>query len=129
MIDLEIDEARRLARIVLDGAIEDRDVISWWTDEFMPALEGRAGLHGLIDARAIGDFDMSTHGVRRVVELAAESRAAIEGTCWAIVAVSDAVFGMARMYEMSCAEQPFEIRVFREVEAARAWLDAALAAT
>ncbi len=45
----------------------------------------------------------------------------------AIVADTEVMYGMARMYEALIARIPIEIEVFREMEQAQAWLRAKLA--
>jgi hypothetical protein len=41
-----------------------------------------------------------------------------------VVANSDASFGMARMYAIASENQGQTIEVFRDINAAKAWLDA-----
>ncbi len=36
--------------------------------------------------------------------------------------MQDEVFGMARMYEIRTDENPLQVRIFRDIEEARAWL-------
>ncbi len=43
------------------------------------------------------------------------------GSRWAVVADKEVMFGMARMYAIIRDRAPFEIRVFREIDAARDW--------
>jgi hypothetical protein len=74
--------------------------------------------HQLTDARDVSRLDVTAAGVEtlaNVVPFGAGARRAI-------VAGSDAAFGMARMFEMLRGTKEDEIFVFRDMDAALRWL-------
>jgi hypothetical protein len=72
----------------------------------------------LFDAREASRVELSGACVR---EIAAE-RFFGEGSLRAFVVGTDIAFGMARMFEMLRDDAPEQIRVFRNIDDARAWL-------
>lgn len=85
--------------------------------------ERALGYAELFDARGT-TLNISADGVRRLVERARKLHAAgiVVGPT-AIVADSDVVFGMARMYAILSEFVHAPVDVFRDREAALAWLD------
>jgi len=81
------------------------------------------GYAELFDARGT-TLSLNADDVRRLVERARKLHAAgvVVGPT-AIVANSDVVFGMARMYAILSGFVHAPVEVFREVEPALAWLD------
>ena len=63
--------------------------------------------------------ERSRETLHRLLDAAEEL---LDGTCVAIVAPQPAVFGIARMYQL-LRDPPYEVRVFRELAKAEAWLD------
>jgi hypothetical protein len=84
------------------------------SDDYDPAL------NDLLDMQGIESFDVSGDAIRELVR--AFSRINARDSRLAIVASSDLVYGMARMYEQLRSDASEEIRVFREMEPARSWL-------
>ena len=66
---------------------------------------------------------MSSEAVRQLSQMVQESDAAFAGARWAIIASTDVVFGMARMYELLRGDASYEIRVFRSAEEAQRWVE------
>lgn len=79
------------------------------------------GMPGLIDCRTvksrftIGDLRRTAADVKRRPQLQVPGRAAV-------LASSNLVYGLLRMYEVFTEGDPTEIRVFRRPEDAMAWL-------
>ena len=75
----------------------------------------------LVDLRVLHDFKVSTATVRVAVSkfkpVAHKRQRKV-----AVVAPTDTVFGVARMYEMMRPESNSPYEVFRDFEAARKWL-------
>ncbi len=62
--------------------------------------------------------------VRRVVDTVLKHRGAPPGTRTAIVVGRDLVYGLARMFSQQLeAESPSDVRVFRDMDEAMAWLE------
>ena len=77
-------------------------------------------LNDLVDMRGVERFEVSGDAIRQLVRSFARFSGADNRL--AIVAGSDVVYGMARMYEQLRSDTTEEIRVFRDVDEARAWL-------
>ena len=78
----------------------------------------------LVDFRQIENGDIS---VETLSGIAAEVSAAYKGIeiqvrC-AVVASSDLIFGMSRLYEMGKAPEKISMQVFRDISEALEWLD------
>jgi hypothetical protein len=71
-------------------------------------------------------LDVSTEAIRQVVDLCIQAAEANADTVVAVVVPTDLGFGLARMWEMLSSRTSWEIRVFREVEVARSWIEARL---
>ena len=82
----------------------------------------RAGMPGLIDCRRVKSL-FSVSDLRR---MAADlrGRPEIRGRA-AVLASSNLVYGLLRMYEVFSDGDPVELRVFRKPEEALAWLKGA----
>ena len=72
----------------------------------------------LFDARGVTSVELSGACVREIASI----RMFGEGSRRAFVAGTDVVFGMVRMFEMLRDDALDEIRVFRNIDDARAWL-------
>ena len=77
------------------------------------------GFSQLVDLREVTKAALS-HADMRVI--ASRTNLFNEESRRAMVAQNDAVFGLARMYQMLREEGPEEIMVFRQMPAARRWL-------
>jgi hypothetical protein len=75
--------------------------------------------------RSLGDLRDVTNITVNAMETAqaAASPLFADGTRRAIVATSDMAFGMARMFASFSERAGHEVRVFREMTLAEAWLD------
>lgn len=79
---------------------------------------------GLVDATALAGIDLEARDVRQLAFLASQADQLWTGGRWAIVAPSDLIYGMARMYQLIRSEAPYELGVFRSTAEARRWLAA-----
>lgn len=61
--------------------------------------------------------------VRSVAATVHRFQAFVEGGRMAVIADQPASFGLARMYESLVEPTAFEVRVFRDPDEARAWID------
>jgi hypothetical protein len=107
-------------RTVTDQSLLDyqQDV---WSD---PALQG---FDELIDFRALEKIEVSTAGLEAVAAVAARMDDAAHQSRFAIVVGSTFSYGLSRMYESmrSLNESSVrEVMVFKDMDEARAWLDA-----
>lgn len=122
-IQYQIDPARRRVYLTLSETITDGDLFAAYERLYADPAH-RVGMDELTDCRAVERVEATTAGL---VALAAATARMLDGAAqaWrvAIVAPSDVVFGMARMYEAFRSESPEQVRVFRDRAAAEAWLE------
>jgi hypothetical protein len=80
------------------------------------------GHRELVDLSRIQNTDVTSAALRRVAHIYTESDKRPEDSRVAIVAPGDLYYGLSRMYEAFRRSSPVEIRVFRELGEARAFL-------
>ena len=115
-----IDASRKIIRTKCSSPLTFADVIghfralkedlacSGHLDVLLDVSEADA----LPESRQLGAVGAELEGVRRKVQF---------GIC-AIVATRDAMFGMMRVFEVAASRYFRETRVFRDFDAAEAWL-------
>ena len=114
-----IDRERRLVRSRGVGVLTLRELQDFYSRLLTdPAFDPE--YRSLGDLRAVTDVDVDSAGLVQ----AAATPVFIEGTKRALVATSDAVYGMARAYASYHERMGQVVRVFRQMELAEAWLDA-----
>ena len=98
------------------GSITDEDFLAAFTTKLVDTTRDL-----LVDLRGLDDFTVMTTTVRQAVSkfkpVAHKRQRKV-----AVVAPTDTVFGVARMYEMMRPESNSPYEVFRDFEAARKWL-------
>jgi hypothetical protein len=77
----------------------------------------------LIDYSAVTKLDISTDAIQRHSVKSKNIAALIPELHTAIVAGTEYVFGMARMWETYASITGWTIQVFRDLESAESWLD------
>jgi hypothetical protein len=104
----------------IDGETGYADVKAY-LDKLFADPQFRPGMPGLIDCRGVKSL-FSIHDLRETAadakkrpELQVPGRAAV-------LASSNLVYGLLRMYEVFNEENPAQIRVFRKPEEAMVWL-------
>lgn len=76
----------------------------------------------IVDARDVTEMLVDLEGQRQLQELAATRVDQLRGGRVAMVATSDLVYGMFRMWEMRREELDYEVRVFRSFDDAVRWI-------
>lgn len=115
------DAESRVLFVEMTGAVSDEDILSYAAE--VTADSGIDPVHDeLIDTRGIEVPGASTPALKRAAELFSKSERTPEKVKVAMVASSDAAYGLARMYQAFRAESAVKIRVFREIAEARSWL-------
>ena len=114
-----ISHPDRMVTAVADGPIGLKDIEAYLDDV---VVSGAMPYRKLFDATAgtsaLGDDDMMALGARMRAYPQLERRIGP----LAVVAGSDTVYGLARLFgALADVDRPFQI--FRDVEAARKWLD------
>ena len=115
------DARARVLIVRLLGEVTDDDVLQYAREATeSPVADPRH--HELIDCREVEVPAARTQTLRRVARMFQEAERAPSGVKIAFVTTSDAAYGLARMYQALRDLSPVEIRVFREMVEARAWL-------
>ncbi len=98
-------------------------------DELLRCLPGRhedpgceSAFDHLIDLRDVSEFRPDAPEIRRRADEGQAAAPRPEAGRVAIVSSHDVVFGMMRIYESLMAGAPSEVRTFRDMEDATAWL-------
>lgn len=112
----EFDSEHKILRLVLEGDLEG--------DEFLrlnAEIQSQSGrfrpLAGITDGMGLGKFKVTTQTLRSVAMQGSPYRAAIPRY---IVAPTDYLFGMARMYELIGNHSEGKLQVVRTLEEALA---------
>jgi len=120
-IEHAFDPERRILSVRMFGEVSDEDVLRYAEEITSNALEDP--VHDeLIDVTEVHAPIVSTATLRRVAEMFRGSERQPESVKIAFVATSDAAYGIARMYQAFRSDSAATLRVFRDVEEARAWL-------
>ena len=116
-VTFEYDTSNRLVSTRFFGVLSDDDLRHAKAKEYELFEPGSDQLQ-IIDARDVTDVQVTGQGVR---ELAADTPYG-PGSRRALVATSDAMFGMSRMFEMLRDRDGDVFRVFRSMKEATDWL-------
>ncbi len=114
---LRLEISLRTVFTTFFGVITDQDAREH-VEDLRNHPEFEADFNQLFDARGVTSVELSGACVREIASM----RMFGEGSRRAFVAGTDVVFGMVRMFEMLRDDTPDEIRVFRNIDDARAWL-------
>lgn len=110
----EFDFRQRILLVVLEGEVRGEEFTSI-NDEIRKHVESFQPVGGISDFSAVKNLDVSSHSLRAA---AFEPSPYPEEVPRFIVAPSDYLFGMARMYEMIADRPGGKLRVVRSREEA-----------
>jgi hypothetical protein len=113
----KIDKARRLVSSVATGTFTDDD-LRGHTRGLAADPDFDPSFRQIFDLRGITDLDLTGPQMRE----RARENPWKEGSRRAFVCSREVVYGMARMYQLLTDDGPDEIRVFRKMSEALAWL-------
>lgn len=122
-ITFAVDVACRLRIATFRGAIFDAELLDAYhpllTDvRFDPALDD------LVDLRAVSHMGVTSAGLHRIIALYDEREPANLPTRSALVAPTDVLYGVSRMFQTLRGDgHAAEVEVFRTLEAANRWLE------
>jgi len=121
--DRRTDKAQDLTVITVTGAVSSESIIAALDDFYESGATSRL----LWDFSAVHGGGITEGGLHRIIESARRQAHRRTGGKTAIVASSDAQFGVGRMYEIlsELAGHPIAHAVFRSTAEAVAWLNAA----
>jgi hypothetical protein len=116
-LEYRIEVSQRTVFTTPFGALTDRDAREH-VEELRNHPDFESDFNQLFDARDVTSVELSGACVRDI----ATERMFGEGSLRAFVVATDLAFGMARMFEMFRDDALDQIRVFRKIDDARAWL-------
>ena len=120
-ISYRIDPERNLVLTTATGILADNDVMDL-KRRLVADPAFRPDMRQLSDVRGVTELRVTAGGVRGMVALDAGNASRLEGHRLAIVAGEDVVYGMARMYQSMTEQNLPGVGVFRDYDAAVAWL-------
>ena len=80
----------------------------------------------ILDFSQCTDFELSSDDINNLSQLAINASKINPNIIMAIIAPTDLVFGMSRVYEVYAEESGFKIKVFREKSQAESWVETLL---
>ncbi|MGH0029304.1 MAG: hypothetical protein ACQGVC_05910 [Myxococcota bacterium] len=122
MIQYDFDPERSFTRVFVSGELEDAAMLPWFR-RFLDDLRGAERVSGIVDTRSVTHLKVTGETVRQMTRLVETREQVFAGSRWGLVANRDALFGMARMYQLMRDQAPYEICVFRDMDAAREWFE------
>lgn len=120
-IRLQKDDESKVLLTLLEGEIDDEQLIAHYrtvTDEKLYLRYKRE----IVDGREATKIAVTPEGQARLAALLSGHKTGLAGYRAAMIATSDLVYGMFRMWEMSRGMLGYELKVFRDEDAARYWL-------
>lgn len=124
-ISYHIHEASGVIHSSGEGCVTPQDLIA-----HLEALVADARVvvpfRELFDGRKITEFDLAKEDALKIVSMVSQFHSSTGPSRTAIVTTSPLLYGMARMVqiivELKKEDKHVRVRVFREIDAARAWL-------
>ncbi|HKJ25804.1 MAG TPA: STAS/SEC14 domain-containing protein [Myxococcota bacterium] len=111
-----------LLLVTFDGTLSDEDLLEY-ARHALESADVSAGHDELIDLRGLEDGgEISTRALRRIADMFTRSDTAPDRSRVAMVATTDVHYGLSRMYQAFRSDSPLDLRVFRDMGEARAWL-------
>jgi hypothetical protein len=119
-VECRIDAEAGIVHTTVSGEIGASDIIAA-LEELFRHPDYRPGLIGLADLRSY-TWRSEMSDIRRVAQFMIANGKKIGRSRTAIVVSSDYSYGMSRMYEAFAAASPIEVKIFRDMDEAVAWL-------
>ena len=113
-----VDRERRRAIAAASGVVSAQEFLDQQT-AVASDPDFQSDFDAMYDLRQMESFE----GASQDVKALALSSPFAEGSRRAVVAASNVIFGLARMYQALSEESAAEIQVFRKMESAEAWLE------
>ena len=110
------------------GVVTEEELLAYWQKDY---ADHRIpwGTPELLDLRAVERFEVTSAGLRKLVAIDVKyAKQQHAPSRLAIVAPSDLLFGMIRMYQILSDSNPNSIRVFRDLSGVEEWLGTSLRA-
>jgi len=120
-IEVRMDAGLGLVRIEASGVLTLQDLLG----AIVPMLEDPAfepDMPQLLDLGAVEHTELAAEQMHALVDAFAKESPRIGSGRVAVYAPKPLLFGVSRMYESLSEHLPTQLRVFRDREAAEAWL-------
>jgi hypothetical protein len=115
----ELLDARTL-HTILSGRVTDEELLAYYQSPMVHADRGT--WREVVDGSEIAEMAITPEGQRRLAALAAGQLERLRGGRVAMVARTDFVYGMFRMWELQREGLGYEVQVFRDLAEATAWV-------
>lgn len=106
---------------ILEGHLTDEDLLSYYQLPMFGILQ--PPWIEIVDGRLVTQMEVTVNGQRRLGMMAESRGDALRGGRVAMVAADDLCFGMFRMWEMIRPDLDYELRVFRDFDEAKKWIE------
>src|SRR6185369_10228667 len=116
----EFDDTHRILLAIQYGHVDDNEAREMYLDMRRRKDEGQA-LTGILDLTPVTNFEVST---QTVCELAYLPPNFTDPTLRAVVAPTDFLFGIARMFQMTGSDGREELHIVRTLDEALTLMDA-----
>ncbi len=120
-ITYSIDRERNVVFTTIRGVLTDDELLDH-KKRLTSDPNFKSGMVELSDAREVGELAVTAEGVGRFVTQDSKDSELLKGYKLAIVASEDVVYGMARMYQTLTEKNVPAVRIFRDLDEAKAWL-------
>ncbi|HEX6039855.1 hypothetical protein [Longimicrobium sp.] len=124
MIRFRTDLARGVRIAAFHGTVDGGELLHAYRTQ-LDHPDYDPSLDDLVDLREVEMLDVSAAALRELMSMFSRVDALGYATRLAIVAHNDLGYGLGRMYEMMRDGAPEEVSVFRDLDEAFDWLDAA----
>lgn len=104
----------------LKGRVTDEELITYYKE--MDISDVSLPWRELIDASGVTEMAITTEGQWKLAAYVLSKSDLLSGGKVAMVAVSDMVYGMFRMWEGQRSDVDYEVRVFRSLAFALNWI-------
>ena len=117
------DERTRMMNTRIWGTVTDADILAL-AESIASNPRVEPGMREMIDLREVERAEVTRQVLQSVAAIDLALAEKFRGNRTAIVAVRDAHYGLARMYAllMEAAGAPTQVRVFRDIDMAKSWL-------
>ena len=122
-ITIVFDKIARRRIITFKGDVGDSHFFEFFSDQIQQP-DYDHGADDLVDLIGVTKLGLTSDGLQQIMSIFSQADELGHKTRLAIVAPSDETYGVSRMYQMMRGDDaPEEIRIFRELAHATAWLD------
>lgn len=113
---------KKVAYIKASGIINVDEIIIEGARMFAET-EWQNGFNILCDYRAITEFDLSNEDIKMIADRDKVHEPIFDKSKCAVVATSDLIFGLSRMWEIISEDTSLTTMIFRDIRKAIDWLE------